>query len=245
MMPQRLEVEREQARAYREKFNIGQRFDSYGGGGNMSSVSSQGYGGYGQKQDQPGVIGAAAQGIGSIATGVASGVGSAITTGISYLGWKGNQQGPPSGTKMTGFGSDSYSGGSGAYQGGSSIYNPPGGNNPYQSIGEGGAESIKSSISAQPKWGAPKTATPSDDKKTKPARKESSSSSSSEDEAPPSKSKDTKSAPAKAEVNLLELDAAPPVSNPPTVFDFMTGAPKPKETDLFDFLSAPSQPAPQ
>ncbi len=47
--PQRLEVEREQARVYREKFNIGSR----GGGGydqydrpptSMSSVSSQSYG---------------------------------------------------------------------------------------------------------------------------------------------------------------------------------------------------------
>lgn len=50
----------------------------------------------------------------------------------------------------------------------------------------------------------------------------------------------------KQEVNLLELDAAPPTAatNPPTVFDFMTGAPKPKEGgDLLDFLSAPSQPA--
>lgn len=84
---------------------------------------------------------------------------------------------------MAGFGSDSYSG-SGAYQGGSSIYNPPGGNS-YQTIGDGGSESFKSSITSQPKWGASTTsATKGSSGEKKQARKQSSSSSSSsEDEA--------------------------------------------------------------
>jgi hypothetical protein len=86
-------------------------------------------------------MGSAAQGLGTIA----SGVGSAITSGISYLGWKGGSQQAPTGNqggKMTGFGSDNYQGymgggaGPGNYAGGSSIYNPPGGNT-YQGIGNG------------------------------------------------------------------------------------------------------------
>ncbi len=60
---------------------------------------------------------------------VISGASSVLTTGISYLGWKGTEQ--PKGytggtTKMMGFGSeDSYSG----YMGGSgnTNYAPPGG----------------------------------------------------------------------------------------------------------------------
>jgi hypothetical protein len=49
--------------------------------------------------------------------GLVSGVGSAMSTGLSYV-WKGKEQ--PQG-KMTGFGSDSmYSSG-----GGSNFYNPP------------------------------------------------------------------------------------------------------------------------
>lgn len=66
----------------------------------------------------------AAQGVGVV-------LGSYISAGASYLGWKGGEKGPSgyTGSSMQGFGSDSYQGymgASGGYSGNN--YDPPGGN---------------------------------------------------------------------------------------------------------------------
>ena len=126
--PQRLEVEREQARQYRDKFNP-QGQSAYGNpaaiGSQYGGGSAQGYGGYGQNQESSGVISNAVGGLVSGAGSVLSGASSLISSGISY--WKGNEQpkGYTGGTqKMMGFGSNDsgYMGG-----GGSTNYAPPGG----------------------------------------------------------------------------------------------------------------------
>lgn len=157
--PQRLEVEREQAKQYREKFHPGSTTNSgggyeYGGAAPMSMGSSggsgsQGYGGYGQKaaDSGPGVMSVAAQGIGILAQGV----GTVLSAGVSYI--KGSEQQQQPGSKMPGFGSDSYSGGSvgGAYNppaGGYSGFNNGSSNSSsigYKGIGGGyDSESLKS-----------------------------------------------------------------------------------------------------
>jgi hypothetical protein len=81
-------------------------------------------------------VGQAAQNIGNIASGVATGLGSAITSGISYLGWKGAEQSQTGqmGGKMQGFGSDTYSQYMGGGGGSSTNYAPPGG---YQQTDSG------------------------------------------------------------------------------------------------------------
>lgn len=63
---------------------------------------------------------------------VISGASSVLSSGISYLGWKGAEQQPKGytggTTKMMGFGSnDSYSGYMGGTGSGSTNYAPPGG----------------------------------------------------------------------------------------------------------------------
>ena len=78
---------------------------------------------------------------------VATGVGSVLSTGISYIGSfrPGQQAQPDNPSKMMGFGSDSYQGymGSGSSGGYSSNYAPP-----------GGQQSSLSSSNIEKKWGA-------------------------------------------------------------------------------------------
>lgn len=151
--PQRLEVERDQARQYREKFHPQSTshhggYSSYGGDTNTLSMGSQGqgYGGYGgPKQEESGIIGNA---VGALGT-VASGVGSVLSSGMSYIGsFRGGQQAPDNQPgKMMGFGSDSYQGYMGGGGGGSN-YAPPGGG-PQSSYALSGGSS-----GYEKKWGA-------------------------------------------------------------------------------------------
>jgi hypothetical protein len=92
----------------------------------------------------------AAQAIGTIA----SGAGSVISTGISYLGFKGKEVSPNMPGKMQGFGSDSYQGYMGS--GGSTAYDPPMGGNQYRGIGAGSESTISPGGGyggSAPKWG--------------------------------------------------------------------------------------------
>ena len=62
-------------------------YSNYGGGdGNSLSMGSQGYGGYGQKQEDSGIIGNTVSAIGNVAGTVAGGVGHYLSSGISYIG---------------------------------------------------------------------------------------------------------------------------------------------------------------
>ncbi|TNV82238.1 hypothetical protein FGO68_gene17554 [Halteria grandinella] len=258
--PQRLEVEREQAKQYRDKFYPGSAASQYGnttgsgtygksagaydsyGGGNVTSMGSQGsssgYGGYDTtavKDAGVSVMGVAAQGVGLIASGVAN----TVMGGISYL--KGGEANANNNSKMMGFGSDSLSS-----QGGGN-YAPPGG---YSGISAGGysGEATYSGTGLKTggtsnnsygntKWGAPTQPKIDEKKPTAPAsgsqekkkkrkdRKKSSSeesSSSGEEQKKPAKKKEEKT---KEEINLLELDAPKPPVPSSNGFDFMNSAP--------------------
>lgn len=104
------------------------------------------------------MIGNAVGGLVSGAGAVVSGATSVLSTGISYLGWKGQEQ--PKGytggnSKMMGFGSnDSYSGYMGGGSGGNSTnYAPPGGGLSSYSAASSSDSSVLNTGSGA-KWGS-------------------------------------------------------------------------------------------